>query len=162
VIERITGFLESIGLPCRRGTILDATVLPGILLQDGGLVYDADKLLHPGDLLHEAGHLAVMSPERRMRARPTVGKYAAEEMMAIAWSFAAAVHLHLDPAVVFHEGGYRGGSASLIAAFSAETPVGVPMLQWLGMTLDAKAAAAAGVASYPAMIQWLNDGSRGR
>ena len=162
VIERIAAFVESVGLPCRRGTILEATFLPGILLQDGGLVYDADKLLHPGDLLHEAGHLAVMSPERRMRARPAVGKYAAEEMMAIAWSYAAAVHLHLDPTVVFHADGYRGGSASLIAAFSAKTPVGVPMLQWLGMTLDEKAAIAAGVAPYPAMIRWLYDGSRGR
>ena len=102
VIERIAGFLESIGVPCRRGTILEATFLPGIVLQDGGLIYDADKLLHPGDLLHEAGHLAVMSPERRMRARPRSAKYA-DEMMAIAWSYAAAVHLHLDPAVVFHE-----------------------------------------------------------
>jgi hypothetical protein len=27
-------------------------------------------------------------------------------------------------------------------------PVGVPILQWLGMTRD-----------YPAMIRWLNDGS---
>jgi hypothetical protein len=159
MIERIAGFLEAIGLPCRRGTILEATVLPGILIKDAGLIYDMEKLLHPGDLLHEAGHLAVMAPERRMRARPNVGKYAAEEMMALAWSYAAAVHLGLDPAVVFHDDGYRGGSASLIAAFGTKSPIGVPMLQWLGMTVDAKRAIATGVAPYPAMTRWLNDGS---
>lgn len=148
VTGRITGFLEGIGLPCRRGTIEGATVLPGILIENGGLVYDPEKLRYPGDLLHEAGHLAVMSPERRSRAQPNVGKYAAEEMMAIAWSYAAAVHLDLDPAIVFHEDGYRGGSASLIAAFASPSPVGVPMLRWLGMTEN-----------YPVMIRWLNDGS---
>ena len=146
--DRITAFLEAIGVPCRRGTIADATVLPGILIEHGGIVYDEDTLRYPGDLLHEAGHLAVMTPERRLRARPNVGKYAAEEMMAIAWSYAAAVHLGLDPAIVFHEDGYRGGSAALIQAFTLPTPVGVPMLQWLGMTKE-----------YPAMIRWLYDGS---
>jgi len=147
--DRIIGFLDAIGLPCRRGTIPDATVVPGIFIENGGLVYDADKLAHPGDLLHEAGHLAVMAPERRARSRPDVGKYAAEEMMAIAWSYAASVHLDLDPAVVFHPQGYRGQSASLIRTFTSNPhPFGVPMLRWLGMT-DA----------YPAMIRWLNDGS---
>jgi hypothetical protein len=146
--ERITGFLDGIGLPCRRGTLTEPTFLPGIRIEPGGLVYDADTLAYPGDLLHEAGHLAVMSPERRMRAKPNVGKYAAEEMMAIAWSYAAAVHLQLDPAVVFHEHGYRGGSASIIASFASVSPPGVPMLHWLGMTRD-----------YPVMIRWLNDGS---
>lgn len=159
MIERIASFLEAIGLPCRCGTILEATFLPGILIKDGGLIYDVDKLLHPGDLLHEAGHLAVMAPDRRMRARPNAGKYAAEEMMALAWSFAAAVHLGLDPTVVFHSDGYRGNSAALITAFGTASPVGVPMLQWLGMTVERKTALATGVAPFPAMTRWLNDGS---
>ena len=148
VIDRIVGFLEGSGLRCRRGTIVEATFLPGILIEHGSLVYDVDKLKYPGDLLHEAGHLAIMSPERRGRAKPNVGKYAAEEMMAIAWSYAAALHLGLEPAVVFHQDGYRGASAALIAALATPSPVGVPMLKWLGMTEN-----------YPAMIRWLNDGS---
>ena len=146
--DRIVGFVEAIGLPCRRGTVEGATVLPGILIENGGIVYDSDRLSYPGDLLHEAGHLAVMSPERRKRARPNVGKYAGEEMMAIAWSYAAAVHLGLDAAVVFHGDGYRGGSASLIQSLAAPSPVGVPLLRWLGMTKD-----------YPEMVRWLYDGS---
>jgi hypothetical protein len=148
VTERIVAFLDGVGVPCRSATIADPTFLPGILVAHGGLTYDPGKLRYPGDLLHEAGHLAVMSPERRRRAKPYVGKYAAEEMMAIAWSYAAAVHLGLEPSIVFHENGYRGGSASLLEAFTAPTPVGVPMLKWLGMTRD-----------YPLMTRWLNDGS---
>jgi hypothetical protein len=147
-LDRIVTFIREIGLPCRAAPIEDATFLPGIVIADGGITYDPDRLKYPGDLLHEAGHLAVMSPERRQRARPNVGKYAAEEMMAIAWSYAAAVHLGLDPSVVFHEDGYRGGSAALVEAFSRPSPVGVPMLRWLGMT-----------EAYPAMTRWLNDGS---
>ena len=54
-------------------------------------------------------------------------------MAAIAWSWAALVHLRLDPAVVFHQEGYRGGSQSLIENFSMGRFVGVPMLRWMGM-----------------------------
>ena len=147
--DRIVGFIESIGLSCRSGTVDGKTVLPGILIVNGGIVYDTEKLRYPGDLLHEAGHLAVMSPERRMRAKPDVGKYAGEEMMAIAWSYAAGVHLDLDPAVVFHADGYRGGSASIVQSFASPSAVGVPLLRWLGMT-----------DGYPAMTRWLYDGSR--
>jgi hypothetical protein len=35
-----------------------------------------------------------------------------EEMAAIAWSYAACVHLGLEPTVVFHSDGYKGGSES--------------------------------------------------
>jgi hypothetical protein len=122
------------------------------------LVFDPARLLHPGDLLHEAGHLAVMTPERRRMAHHSAGKRAAEEMMAIAWSYAAAIHLQLDPAIVFHAAGYRGGSAALIDNFAHGRYIGVPTLQWLGMTADAKRAPDLGVAPYPAMIRWLNDG----
>ena len=160
LIETIAGFLCSIGLRCTRGDVPDSTFLPGIMIDRGGLVFDIAKLRHPGDLLHEAGHLAVMSPERRRTAHGGAGKYAAEEMMAIAWSYAAAVHLQIDPAVVFHAGGYRGGSASLIENFASGRYIGVPTLQWLGMTVDVKTARQSGVAPYPAMTKWINDKSR--
>ncbi len=58
------------------------------------------------------------------------------EMMAIAWSYAAAVRLDVDPATVFHSGGYRGWAGSIIDNFSAGRYFGVPMLQWIGLTFD--------------------------
>lgn len=73
----------------------------------------------------------------------------------MAWSYAAAVRLGLDPAVVFHEGGYRGGAANLIASFTSSGAIGLPMLQWVGMALDERQARARGLPAYPAMLCWL-------
>jgi hypothetical protein len=158
VIDTIVNFLREIGLEVKVDAIDHECFLPGISIEHGGLVYDPDKMKHPGDLLHEAGHLAVMPPGRRAKAHISAGKKAAEEMMAIAWSFAAAVHLGIDPAVVFHEDGYRGGASSLIENFTQGRYIGVPTLQWLGMTVDDRRAKETGDAPYPAMIRWLNGG----
>lgn len=157
LIDRITEFFREIGIPCRPGQVPAKTFLPGIAIERGDLVFDLDLLTYPGDLLHEAGHLAVMSPARRSTAHRTVGMRAAEEMMAIAWSYAAAVHLQIEPAIVFHPHGYRGGSQALIENFAQGRYIGVPTLQWLGLAAEAKFAKALGVAPYPAMIKWLND-----
>jgi hypothetical protein len=153
----IVAFLRDIGIPVYADTLADATFLPGILLRRGGIVIDVERLRYPGDLLHEAGHLAVSSPERRAGIDGDAGPDAAEEMMAIAWSYAAAVHLQLDPSVVFHPDGYRGGSASLIENFTNGRYIGVPVLQWLGMTLDPQRAKEQDIAPYPHMLKWLRD-----
>src|SRR5438128_1370456 len=109
----IVAFLREVGIPVSTAALADPTFLPGILLSQGGLVVDPDRLRFPGDLLHEAGHVAVSSPDRRSAIQGDAGPDAAEEMMAIAWSYAASVHLQLDPRVVFHRDGYRGGSDAL-------------------------------------------------
>jgi len=152
--RKITGFLLEIGFEIRSAELTDQTFLPGITVDSGALLIDESKLLYPGDLLHEAGHLAVISPERRRKANGTVGKKAAEEMMAIAWSYAALVHIGLEPSVVFHDGGYRGWSTSLIENFTAGRYIGVPMLQWLGLTADDRRAKEMGIDPYPNMIRW--------
>lgn len=161
LIDQITDFLNGIGLPCKSGEILETTLMPGITIDHGTLVFDPDKLTYPGDLLHEAGHLAVMPAERRRKAHRTVGKFAAEEMMAIAWSYAAALHLQIDPAVVFHPAGYRGGSKAILENFAEGRFIGVPVLQWLGMTADGKRAQELGVEPFPAMLKWINEGPNG-
>ncbi|SRR5260221_8498210 len=157
VTVRIADFLRAIGLSVTADTIQDRTFVPGIVIHHGVLVIDAPRLTYPGDLLHEAGHLAVMEPERRRMCHIDVGMRAAEEMMAIAWSWAAGVHLGLDPSVVFHESGYRGGAQAIIDNFAQGRFIAVPMLQWVGMTADPKRAAELGVAPYPHMLKWLRD-----
>jgi len=147
VTTQIVRFLAEIGITVRWDRIEEPTVLPGITIDIG--------TLHPGDLLHEAGHLAVIPGEERAQLVGTAGSDPAREMMAIAWSYAALRHLRLDPAVVFHEGGYRGGSRNLIDNFGAGRYIGVPVLQWLGMTADAGRAAELGVEPYPNMLRWL-------
>jgi hypothetical protein len=157
LVDGIIRFLLDIGFQVR-GTELDQqTFLPGISVDRGTILIDKSKLLYPGDLLHEAGHLAVIPAEKRNRVQDDIGKKAAEEMMAIAWSYAALIHLGLEPSVVFHEDGYRGGSAALIENFTNGRYIGVPMLQWIGLTADDKRAKEQGIEPYPHMIKWVLD-----
>src|SRR5712691_9482086 len=124
--DRIASFLRGIGLTVCAGEIREPTVLPGVLVEHGGLLADAAKLRFPCDLLHEAGHLAVVSPARRAAMHHDVGSDPAEEMMAIAWSYAAALHVGIDPAILFHDE-YRSGGPAILAAFAAGRGFGVPM-----------------------------------
>ncbi len=152
--DTIVDFLSGIGLALRIEPLDAPTFLPGVTLAPNALIVDPAKLLHPGDLLHEAGHLAVMTPERRAEAAPNAGDNMGDEIAAQAWSYAAAVHLGLPPEVVFHQHGYHGSAESLIARY-AQGHAGVPLLQWMGLTLDAKRAAAIGLLPYPHMQRWL-------
>lgn len=149
----IIGFLASIGIAVREGEVPPETIVPGIRLEQGEIVFDRTKMLYPGDLLHEAGHLAVMPQSRRCTATESASQDPGEEMAAIAWSYAAALHIGLDPAVVFHSGGYREGSPAILENFREGRYVGVPLLAWMSLT-NVKAHAETQVV-YPRMIRWL-------
>lgn len=56
--------------------------------------------------------------------------------MSISWSYAAALHLGLDPSVVFQANGYPRGSQSPLDNFANDQFIGLPMLQWAGLTAD--------------------------
>lgn len=60
-IEHAIRFLHSIGIPCRRtGERGVDSVLSGVWLAQGWLIYNVDEIRDPCDLYHEAGHLAVI------------------------------------------------------------------------------------------------------
>src|ERR1041384_347334 len=123
-IARITAFLAEIGIAVHAEPVAKGSFLPGAMVRDGALVYDP-ALPHPGDLLHEAAHIAVSDPA----IRPTLGEVEdspAEEMASLAWSYAAAKAIGIDPAVVFHPFGYKGRSAQILASFEAGRGIGVP------------------------------------
>jgi len=155
LVDKIANFLVEIGLEVKKAHLQQQTFLPGISVDHGAILIDESRLLYPGDLLHEAGHLAVISAQQRKQAQDNVSKKASEEMMAIAWSYAALLHLRLEPSVVFHDGGYRGWSDALIENFTQGRYIAVPMLQWIGMTVDEKRAKEVGIKPYPNMIRWL-------
>ena len=157
LVDKIVNFLVEIGLEVTKVHLQQQTFLPGISVDHGAILIDESRLLYPGDLLHEAGHLAVISAQQRKQAQDNVSKKASEEMMAIAWSYAALLHLRLEPSVVFHDGGYRGWSEALIENFTQGRYIGVPMLQWIGMTVDEKRAKEVGIKPYPNMIKWLHE-----
>jgi len=78
-------------------------------------------------------------------------------MAAIAWSYAAALYAGIDPAVVFHSGGYSGGSEAILTNFAQRRYFGVPVLEWLGLAADRKTADLLRVELYPHMLKWLRD-----
>jgi hypothetical protein len=155
LIAAIVEFLRNVGLEAEPGVVDGKTFMPGITVRRGVLVFDPARLEYPGDLLHEAGHLAVKPPAEREEASADMGTDAAEEMMAIAWSYAAALELGIAPEVVFHQGGYRGGSDSLLENFAEGRYLAVPMLEWIGMSYGDKRARELGVEPYPRMTRWL-------
>lgn len=155
IVATIAGFLMEIGITVCAGDTPPGSFLPGICVDRGVLVVNESQLKYCGDLLHEAGHLAVLSSEQRSATGPEMGDDGGHEMAAIAWSYAAAIHLGLDPAIVFHGGGYRGGAQAILDNFSAGRYIGVPLLEWMGMTVGPKRAGELSVAPYPKMLRWL-------
>ncbi len=154
-LVRIADFLVTIDLPIAAGEIQQSTFLPGITIQNGGLTIDEPKLFSIGDVLHEAGHLAMLPPLARAGASGHMGDDGGMEMAAIAWSYAVAMHLRIPAAVVFHDQGYRGGSQSLLESFANGRYIGVPMLEWVGIAVGEKRAIELGVEPYPYVLRWL-------
>ena len=150
----LASFVRDVGIAVEAATLPDATLLPGLEIRGGVVRIDAGRLLYPGDILHEAGHVAVSDPADRHRPEfsSTDG---GEEMAAIAWSYAAARRLGVAPEVVFHPQGYKGGGAALVENFTSGRYIGVPLLQWWGMALEPRMADAQGVPPYPHMLRWL-------
>ncbi len=138
-------------------SIEQSTFLPGLLLENGKIIADPEKLLYPGDILHEAGHLAAYPPDIRATIGDPLPEYMAGgfELMALAWSYAACLHIGLDPSIVFHDGGYKGDGDSLLRNFRDGHYIGLPMLQYLGLAFDAKKSAELNILPYPNMVHWL-------
>ncbi|MES2441934.1 MAG: hypothetical protein V4574_03825 [Pseudomonadota bacterium] len=153
-IATIVAFLERIGIPVIVEPVPEDSLLPGATVRRGALVFDPERLPYPGDLLHEAGHIAVTDPAVR-GTLDAVADDPGEEMAAIAWSYAAALEIGVDPGLVLHEHGYRGDGASILANFEQGKYFGVPLLGYFGMTAEAKFAEARGMEAYPRMARWL-------
>ncbi len=151
--ERLAAFVRSIGIDVCAAPLPEKTFLPGLDIRHGDLLVDEEQLAYPGDILHEAGHIAVTDPAQRNA--PTLSPDDGDELTSSAWSYAALRHLELDPAVVFHAGGYKGGAASIIENFTAGRYFGVPLLKLYGMSCEPRHAAAKGVPPYPHMLRWV-------
>ena len=159
-VEKILFFLNEIGIEVIEKELGD-TFLPGLSLGSNCIYIDYEKLLYPGDILHEAGHLAVTpAVDRKLIGTdmmssdwPTDG----EEIGAILWSFAALKYLELPLEFVFHPDGYKNGSDWLVSNFNNEVYIGLPFLEWLGLTLGKERAGKEGKEAFPVMIKWLRE-----
>lgn len=157
----IVDFLTGIGIPITEETLPSDTFLPGIALRAGGIVVDPDKLLWPGDLLHEAGHLAVLPGALRLQAHEDQPNAAeaeySGELEAMAWAYAAAVELGLPGDVLIHEGGYNGKSRDLLEMYAFGVYPGLKGLCETGMTASRGFTPDCGPVQYPMMLKWLRD-----
>jgi hypothetical protein len=72
-------------------------------------------------------------------------------MAAMCWSYAAALAAEIDPRVVFHDHGYKGGGAHLAQTYTEGAYIGLPMLQYYGLarTKDMEGE------QFPTMIKWV-------
>jgi len=154
-------FLKTIGIPVHFRPVATDCFLPGISIVNGEIIVDMEKLKYPGDILHEAGHIAVVpAKDRSTLNEQTIiqrEQRDAEEMMVIAWSYAACVHLGIDAGFVFHDDGYKGGGSYIADNFKEGNYFGVPMLQWTGMALVKMDEEKPDLPVYPVMLHWLRN-----
>ena len=159
--NKIVGFIKDIGIPIRETKVPKNSFLPGISIERGAIHYDVEVMKFPGDLLHEAGHLALMTPEDRSRASgdlepgDAVGSNSLE-IGVILWTYAAIIHLNLEPEIVFHEEGYKDSSQWHIDNFTSRNYIGLPLLQWMGLCKhqDDKDDS---IPEFPYMQKWLRE-----
>ncbi|MBK5212033.1 MAG: hypothetical protein JJE55_00045 [Flavobacteriaceae bacterium] len=153
VLERIFQFFDEIAIRYNFKNIETETFLPGIQIKNGSLQIDLEKLKYPGDLLHEAGHIAVTIFEERKVLNDNVIENdktkAGDEMAVLLWSYAAARKIGIAPEIVFHEEGYKGQAKWLAEQFESGNYIGLPLLQWMGLT------ASEGNQTFPKMKMWL-------
>ena len=157
----IAEFLTMIGIEVIPSRLQGECFLPGIRVDEGRLLVDEQTLEYPGDLLHEAGHLALVPAMVRASLSGEVNvpgeDMDAMEVKATAWAYAAINHLGLDPAILFHQGGYKGKSEGLLFTYQAGVYLGAFGLEQAGMTATGKLARELNVAPYPSMLKWLKD-----
>lgn len=139
LVIKLADFVRSIGIEMRACNIDRKTLFPGLDIRAGAVMIDESKLLHPGNILHEAGHIAVHALSRRSQPKfsPTKG----EELGALAWSYAAALRLGLSAELVFYPGSFTGWATALIENFGEGRYVSVPLLQRYGMAFEPRCAA---------------------
>ncbi|MEO5645810.1 MAG: hypothetical protein ABIQ40_08335 [Bacteroidia bacterium] len=132
IISRIFSFLDKIGIQYEESKIEDSSFMPGMIIRNGKLIVDIETLKYPGDLLHEAGHIAVSHPEKRNKMNGEIAKEnAGEEIAALLWSYMAARETGIPAEVVFHPDGYKGDSEWLLENFKNKMFIGYPLLNWM-------------------------------
>jgi hypothetical protein len=152
VIKLVT-FVRQLGIDVTACAIDWKTQFPGLEIRAGAVLVDESQLLHPGNILHEAGHVAVHDPATRSLSKFTPSR--GEELGALAWSYAAIVELGLTPELIFYLGSYHGWATSLIENFAEGRYLGVPMLQRYAMALEPRFAVERGLEPYPHMLRWV-------
>lgn len=157
MLNLIIGFLNETGIEVSEAELNNDCFLPGLFPKGCGMLLDRKKLKYPGDLLHEAGHIAVTEAH----LRPLIGTpempeqwpRTGDELGAILWSYAAVCKLKIPAEVVFHPDGYKGDSEWLIKQFEDGNYIGLPLLIWMGFCFAEEGCSNS--TAFPTMQKWL-------
>jgi hypothetical protein len=68
-------FLDSIGIETRFAIVDDSGFLPGLTIKNAAIIIHSEILKYPGDILHEAGHIAVVLAAERSSLTAQYGTY---------------------------------------------------------------------------------------
>jgi hypothetical protein len=161
ITAKMVDFIRGIGIEVVETPLAIETFIPGIYIEQGKLLVDERKLLYPGDLLHEAGHIAMVPGHLRHYATGNVGKIDeignSYEIEAIAWSWAAVIALGIDPEILFHNKGYKGGAQGLLFNFRMGVYIGIQGIEEADMAYTERKAVELGLQPFPSMQKWLRD-----
>lgn len=156
VLPHVVAFIRAIGIDVIEDTVRGMRV-PGLDIRGGAIVYDASLLNSASDLLHEAAHIALTPAAQRAALDGWTDASDAEELMAIAWSWAAARALEIPAETLFHDRLTGGQGDALRENVVEGRTVGVPGLQRYGLTCEPNRAAERGLPPYPHMVRWLRE-----
>lgn len=156
IIPPVYAFLHKIGIAVSEEPLDGETFLPGLRIRNGVLVVDRQRLAYPGDILHEAGHIAVTAAADRAGTTGNVTEdhpeKTGEEMAVMLWSYAACKAIGIPPETVFHPDGYKGDNEWILENYRNANYIGLPLLKWMGLTQGTE-----GKPPFPAMTKWLRD-----
>jgi len=137
VIQKMYAFLRKIGIPVKEKVLLETTFLPGLKIENSTLFVDREKLKYKGDIIHEAGHIALEKPAVRKKINgnisDTIDTSEGTEIAIHLWSFLVCKELDIPLDIVFHSDGYKNASDWIISNFENQIYVGRPLLAWMGI-----------------------------
>jgi hypothetical protein len=104
-LKKALKFLRSIKIPLQESPPTEPhpkSFFPWVWIEGGTLVYRKAKV-DVGQLLHEAGHLALMPPSKRLLATPDNLPSGAScgDLAVEAWDYYAAIAADIFPMIVF-------------------------------------------------------------
>lgn len=180
-MQSVVNFLNNIGLKTiitQEKSYFQQTFLNNVLIKNGELLINQNTKI--SDLLHEAGHLAVLHPQYRKFANNDISgviqkmiteinvlqkenqKYQyCEDECATAWAYAVGVHLNLDNKMIIEKKQYGGTGKDVIFALKNNCHRGIKELQYAGFCVQQSSAKLlkefADLPVYPQLAKWVQD-----
>lgn len=165
-IKKMRMFLSEIGISSKI-VAGSAGFLPGVQIENGTLLIAPNAAV--ADVLHEAGHLAVLPSRFREFANDDISAVTekmlnetdfsdpdapearaamqSSETEATAWAWAAGKHIGISEKKIILDHHYENGGTALRAMLEAKMYLGINGLRAAGMIASVK--------SYPKMERWV-------